>query len=294
MLEDRDYMRAPAGYDGPSRWRTATATILIVNAVVFLMEALTPRGPGLSFTDQYLSLSWAGLRHGYVWQLLTFQFLHAGIWHILLNSIGLFSFGFAVEQMLGTKRFVWLYLMSGVIGGLVHVLGGFVWPSHFGVLTDVFGRHLYGPMVGASAGLFGLITAFALMMMASGQDITGRLYFIIPITISPKVLLGVTAGTTLIGLLLDKSNVAHGAHAGGMLGGWLMLRFFAWQSRRALLQREWESEPPARTKAAKSETEFLSEEVDPILEKISQQGIQSLTARERKILDEARKKMERR
>jgi membrane associated rhomboid family serine protease len=282
MLEDRDYMRAP-DY-GPSRWRTATAVILILNAVIFLIEALAPR----LFPSDYLGLSWAGLRHGYVWQLLTFQFLHAGLLHLFLNSLGVFSFGFAVEQLLGMKRFLWLYLISGVIGGLVHVLGGLVWPSHFGVLMDGAGNHFYIPMVGASAGLFGLIAAFALMLPE--QEL--RLLFP-PVTVSARVLLLVSLGVSILGVVIDTSNVAHGAHAGGILGGWLMLRFFAWQSRRALYQHEREPEPPPG-KAFKSETDFVSKEVDPILEKISRQGIQSLTASERKILDEARRKMEKR
>ena len=79
------------------------------------MSGLIPR--------DYLGLNWTGLKHGYLWQLLTFQFLHAGPLHLILNSMGLFSFGFAVEQFLGVRRFVWLYLLSGVFGGLVHVVG---------------------------------------------------------------------------------------------------------------------------------------------------------------------------
>lgn len=285
MLEDRDYMRAP-DY-GSNRWRTATAAILIINAVIFLLEKLAPR----LIPSDYLGLSWAGLRHGYVWQLLTFQFLHANLLHIVLNSLGVFSFGFAVEQILGMKRFLWLYLVSGVVGGLAHALGGLVWPSHFGVLTDALGNHFYVPMVGASAGLFGLIAAFALMFPE--RDLTVYLFFVFPITVSARVLLGVSLGISILGVAIDTSNVAHGAHAGGILGGWLMLRFFAWQSRRALAQRERASESPPK-KAFKSETDFVSKEVDPILEKISTHGIQSLTASERKILDEARKKMEKR
>lgn len=285
MLEDRDYMRA-ADY-GANRWRTATAIILILNAIIFLVESVAPR----VIPSEYFGLSWAGLRQGYIWQLLTFQFLHANLLHIILNSLGVFSFGFAVEQFLGTKRFLGLYLMSGLIGGLVHVLGGLVWPSHFGVVANAAGQLFYIPMVGASAGLFGLIAAFALMF--PNRDLTVYLFFVFPVTVSAKVLLFVSLGISVLGVVIDTSNVAHGAHAGGILGGWLMLRYFNWQSRRALYQRQQEAELPPK-KEFKSETDFVSKEVDPILEKISQKGIQSLTASERKILDEARKKMEKR
>lgn len=280
MLEDRDYMRA-SDY-GQNRWRTATAVILIVNAVVFLIEALVPR----QFPSGYLGLSWEGLCHGYVWQLLTFQFLHAGPLHLLLNSLGLFSFGFAVEQFLGVKRFLWLYLLSGVLGGLLQVLGQALLPGIMGI----------GMVVGASAGLFGLIAAFALMFPE--HDLTVYILFVFPVTVSARVLASVFLSISILGIVLEatgigRSSVAHGAHAGGMFGGWLMLRFFAWQSRRNLFQREQDSAPVPR-KEFKSETDFVSKEVDPILEKISRQGIQSLTASERKILDEARKKMEKR
>lgn len=281
MLEDRDYMRENSNY-GANRWQSATAILLIINVAVFVLEKIAPR----LIPSNYLGLSWTGLSHGYVWQLLTFQFLHANILHLVLNSVGVFSFGFAVEHFLGRKRFLLLYLISGALGGLVHALGSLAWPSHFGVIVDSFGKY-YIPMVGASAGLFGLIAAFALMFPE--RDLTVYLFFVFPITVSAKVLLGVCAGITALGVLFDKSNVAHGAHAGGMLGGWLMLRFFARHAtRRAELETREEADP------APSETEFLSKEVDAILEKISQKGIQSLTAAERRTLEAARKKLDQR
>ncbi|MCO5051869.1 MAG: rhomboid family intramembrane serine protease [Verrucomicrobiae bacterium] len=283
MLDDRDYMRPERTYGRASRWQTATAAILIFNAAIFLTESIAARG----FPTEYLSLSWVGLRHGYLWQLLTFQFLHAGFLHLVLNSVGIFFFGFAVEEALGTKRFLWLYLASGVIGGLVHVAGSLILPSRFGVIIHE-GLRLYTPVVGASAGLFGLITAYAVMF--PHRDLTVLLFFVIPITVSARVLLWVSLGISLVGILIDNGRVAHGAHAGGILGGWLMLR---WLTRSKSRRRE-EVEIPSPKPASKSEPEFFSEEVDPILEKISQHGIQSLTARERNVLDAARKRMERR
>jgi membrane associated rhomboid family serine protease len=278
MLEDRDYMRAQEF--GANRWQTATAVILIINVVVFIIEAIAR---DFDKPSSHLGLSWAGLSRGYVWQLLTFQFLHDGLLHLVLNSLGLFSFGFAVESFLGTKRFLWLYLISGVIGGLVHVLGQILLPGVMG----------HGVVVGASAGVFGLIAAFALM--SPEHDLTVYIFFVFPVTVSAKVLAIVFLGISILGVVVEatglgRSNVAHGAHAGGMLGGWLMLRYFA---RRAVYQSDIVEELPPQ-KAFKSETDFVSKEVDPILEKISRHGIQSLTSAECKILDEARKKMEKR
>lgn len=281
MLDDREYMRSP-DY-GLNPWRSVTVTLLIINVVVFVAQLLFAR----TFAwDDYFGLSYAGLHRGYVWQLLTFQFLHGGLLHLVLNSIGIFTFGLAVEQFLGPKRFLQLYLISGVVGGVVHVLGGLVLPQHFGVIVQGDYR-LYIPVVGASAGLFGLIAAFATMFPE--RNLTVLLFFVFPVTVSAKVLLGVSAGISILGVIIDKGNVAHGAHAGGMLGGWLMLRYFA---RRPAYESREEPEPVADPE--KLETDFVSKEVDPILEKISKHGIQSLTAAERKTLEAARKKMEKR
>jgi membrane associated rhomboid family serine protease len=290
MIESRDYMREPEYRPNSNRWKTATGILLTVNVVVFvgqwLMENLAKDVP----VDHYLGLSIAGLVKGYVWQFLTFQFLHGSLIHLLLNSLGLFTFGYAVEQFLGVRRFVLLYLISGVVGGFIHCLGGLIWPTHFGVIVDVFHQLHYTPMVGASAGLFGLIAAFALMFPE--RDLTIYLFFVFPVTVSAKVLLGVSAGISVLGILIDKSNVAHGAHAGGMLGGWLMLRYFA---RRPIYETPAADEKKINpTKAARMETEFLNKEVDTILDKISKKGIHSLTDAERNTLERARKKLEKR
>ena len=71
---------------------------------------------------EHLALSLEGLRHGYVWQLLTFQFLHAGWMHLLFNLLAIYFFGRSVEFVLGRRRWLALYFLSGTIGGLVQML----------------------------------------------------------------------------------------------------------------------------------------------------------------------------
>src|SRR5215467_16358803 len=108
MLEDRYYMRQ-SEFD--SR-RSATMMLLIANVVAFLFECLRygyPPHGGL------LALSWDGLKQGYVWQLLTFQFLHANLLHLIVNCWAIFVFGREVEQAIGPKRFLVLYFASGII-----------------------------------------------------------------------------------------------------------------------------------------------------------------------------------
>jgi membrane associated rhomboid family serine protease len=223
MLENRDHGR---GDPEPSRrprfsW---TNTVLIVNTLVFLVQAYLKAKHSTFSIDRYLGLSLDGLRHGYVWQLLSFQFLHGGVFHLLINSWGIYVFGPAVEHGVGRSRFLWLYLLSGLFGGVVHVLGGLVFPSHFGTLA-VGGTTVYIPVVGASAGLFGLIAAFATLYPR--QELKVFLFFVFPVTVTARVLLGVSAAIGLLGVFLAGDNVAHGAHLGGMMMGYAFVRYLA-------------------------------------------------------------------
>lgn len=211
---------------GPGAFRpprfSVTNTLLIINAVVFLVRALLKARPATFSMDHYLGLSLDGLRQGYLWQLLSFQFLHGGIFHLLLNSWGIYVFGPPVEYAMGRGRFLWLYLLSGLFGGLVHVLGSFLLPNHFGALM-VGSTTVYIPVVGASAGLFGLIAAFATLFPR--QELTVYLFFVFPITVTARVLLGVSAGIGLLGVFLAGDNVAHGAHLGGMVMGFAFVHW---------------------------------------------------------------------
>ncbi len=188
----------------PSR-RSATVTLLIVNVVAFLAQIVLS-----SFlhypTDAYFALSLEGLRHGFVWQLLTYQFMHGGVIHLLLNCWAIFMFGREVEEALGRKNFLTLYFSSGVMGGLVQMLAGLLLGGHFAV-----------PVVGASAGAFGLIAAFAVLFPE--RPLTLLLFFIIPVNMRAKFLLLISALVALLGIAFPISNIADAAHLGGMFTG---------------------------------------------------------------------------
>jgi membrane associated rhomboid family serine protease len=260
-----------------------------------------------SWLLHWLALSKSGVAHGLVFQLLTYQFLHGSIWHLLMNVLGLYFFGRAMEEVLGGWGMLKLYLASGVAGGLLHVGLCFAFPHTFGA-----------PVVGASAGVFGLVAAFA--TRAPDQPITLLIFYVLPVTFKAKVLLLIEGGISLAGVLgplaapllppLFDSNIAHGAHLGGMLTGIAWIRwgmmprpsFHFWrpwgrrqpkpESARATPKRASEG---ARRKAEEMPAaEFISREVDPILEKISARGIHSLTEHERQVLKAARSRMARR
>ncbi len=298
MIHDRAYMR-----ETPYRTRwSITTSLIVINTAVYalgLIGALIwPRG--FAEAMSCLALSPDGLARGWVWQVVTFQFLHAGLFHLVINCVMLHFFGRPLEETLGRPFFVRLYFGSGAMGGVLQVACAWAFPAHFGL----------GGVVGASAGIFGLIAAFALLNRE--MPITTLIAFVIPLTMRAKYLLVFQALIALLGLLSPASGVAHAAHLGGMVAaiGYLQLRQLAVRSRSKWLQvrptvvrRELVGATSPRSKGHRqhlttstdqlSAADFMSREVDPILDKISAHGIQSLTEREKRILEAARAKMSR-
>jgi membrane associated rhomboid family serine protease len=300
MLADRYYMRRE-----PFRiqW-SATVVLLIANVAVFLLQNVLAYSSGFPVLP-YFALSVDGLRHGFVWQLLTYQFMHGGLIHLLLNCWAIFIFGREVESALGVRRFLALYFSSGVVGGLFQVLAGAL-AEHFS--QSVWALRFAAPTVGASAGAFGLVAAFAVLYPE--RPLMLLLFFIIPVSMRAKFLLLFSAALAGLGIAFSMDNVAHAAHLGGMLTGIFFVRYAAhwhWPQihrtvapppRRLVPVRPrssalW-SHRPAHPDEDLPPEEFLSKEVDPILDKISAHGIQSLTERERRILETAREKMSKR
>ena len=272
-----------------------TMVLLVVNVVAFIVQTAVERFSSFPI-NAYFALSVEGLRHGYVWQLLTYQFMHGGVLHLLLNCWMIYVFGREVEETLGRNSFLTLYFTSGVIGGLFQALAGLL-------PIEAFAH----PVVGASAGASGLLAAFAVLYPE--RPLMLLLFFIIPVSMRAKFLLLFGGLVTLFGLVFPTGNIAHAAHLGGMLAGIVFVRYaihWHWQwprlrrtrppPRRSLVKAprrtsaQW-GQSTARADEDLPPEEFLSKAVDPILDKISAQGIQSLTERERKILETAREKM---
>jgi membrane associated rhomboid family serine protease len=307
MLDDRSYMRAP------QRQYWSMTTILLTSLVVcYLIQLIlqSQMGMGIARVNELFALSIRGLKEGRWYQLITFQFMHGGFLHILFNMIGLFFFGRVMEEALGPKAMLRLYLLSGTIGGLLQVGLGLVFP--------VFNA----PVVGASAGIFGLIAAFA--TREPNYPITMLILFVLPVTLLAKWLLLIEAAITVGGIVFAIIQVggntahgaqlvatAHGAHLGGMLTGIAFIKWGSWFQAPwppwgAAARRRRASRQPVRAAVLQAirrprknveelpPAEFISREVDPILDKISAHGIHSLTDRERQILEAARSKMVRR
>jgi membrane associated rhomboid family serine protease len=283
MLEDRDYMRQP---EYESRWPlrfgvrwSLTVGFLCVYAAVFfaqsILEKTSPQNARWFF--EHFALSNQGLAHGWVWQLVTYQFMHAGFLHLLFNGWAIYALGLVLEFDLGKKRFCALMLTSGIIGGVVQSAVAFLWPHYFAA-----------GVVGASACAFGLVAAFAALYPT--RELQMLVFFIIPVTVTARTLLLVSAVIALIGFSLRLDNVAHAAHLGGMAMGWLFIRA-NWQRFFPQKNTKFTPRHPKLEAVAEPPRQSLELEVDAILDKISAHGIKSLTKREREVLESARKKL---
>jgi membrane associated rhomboid family serine protease len=282
-------MRGPS-YD--SR-RSLTNTLIVTLLVLFVIQAFLTFYTNLRPTETF-GLSVHGFREKHFWQIITFQFMHSvpWPWHVLGNCLGLYFIGRPMEETLGKQKFLTLYFLSGTLGGALELLATFL-PHHFDA-----------PVVGASAGIMGLLGAFA--MIFPMQEF---FLFFIPIPIRVIYLFW------FLLLYSPFDDSANAAHLGGLLTG---VAFVKWGMNPARsftqwnpFQRKERSERMIKAAVAGSSfstmrrrsrqaaqdvpsAEFISKEVDPILDKISAHGIQSLTPREREILQAARARMSKR
>ncbi len=265
--------------------------LLIANLVVFGVQTLLliagQTAPAMAVWSSKVSwwfgLSGNGLRSGWVWQPGSYMFLHSGIWHVLLNMLMLWMFGMEVEQHLGPRRFVRLYLWGGLVGAFCWLAANW---------------HGSAYLVGASAAVSAVMIAFATLM--PDRPITMLLFFIVPLTMKAKWWAWVSVGIVAHFSMADSGGgVAHLAHLGGIIVGYVYVKLLGWGKPSRLVDmitmvvtRPFVLLARRRRKPRElSRDEFVSQEVDPILDKIAREGIHSLTRHERKILEQARAKM---
>jgi len=230
MLTDRRYayqgshMHFPPGV----KW------LLIINIGIFLLYFLADQ---VGIGDVFLTFTLIPelvLKHGAVWQLVTYMFLHAGVFHILFNMLSLWMFGSDLEREWGTKRFLSYYFFCGVCAGLCSV-----------VLNALVGS-MRTRTIGSSGAVYGLLLAFGLLY----PNRTIFFNFLFPI--KAKYFVMIVGAVAFLGTLGSDGNVSHIAHLGGMLFGYLYLKstalrgiesslgpaqlrqaYKAWQLRRA-------------------------------------------------------------
>jgi membrane associated rhomboid family serine protease len=227
MLEDRDYMREPdfrGRRFGGFRW-SWTVVLIASYVLVLVVQQLAFRFAPVTASSLYgyFALSKTGLAHGYLWQLVTYQFMHAGWLHLFFNSWAIFVFGTELESVLGGRKFLALMFSSGIVGGVVQVAMAAIAPGMFD-----------GPVVGASAGAFGLVAAYAALFPE--RELV--LFFVFPL--AAKWLLFGCVAVAFFGVLFPKDHVANAAHLGGMAMGWFFIRNIlngSWSGLGSILTR---------------------------------------------------------
>jgi len=222
-LYDRDYVRRPADGSAVGRlpaWSVAT-WLIVINVAVFVLDQVTGRQLTLFGYFSAATAIW-GLQ---VWRFVTFQFLHANIQHIFFNMLSLYFFGPMVESYLGRRRFLAFYLLCGAAGaGMYLVLWqlGFLGGGPHAPEAESY-AHLVGaytPLVGASAGIFGVLIAGA----AVAPDARVMLLFP-PIPMRLKVLAWILLGLAAFTILTSGRNAGgEAAHLGGAALGALLIR----------------------------------------------------------------------
>jgi membrane associated rhomboid family serine protease len=179
--------------------------------VYFLQVVLGVLTPDLGrYLLTYFSLIPASVTHGFIWQLVTYSFLHGGLWHVLMNMLTLWMFGSQEEQDWGSRRFLEYYLFCVVGAALVTI----------GVAYLGWGMTPETATVGASGGVYGLLIAFG--MLYGDREL---FMFPIPIAIKAKYLVGILIFIVLISAFQpSQGGVANFAHLGGLLFGFLYLK----------------------------------------------------------------------
>ncbi len=297
----------PSMFGGFSFFPTVIKWLMITNAAVFVLVnffgSLTLDGIGLrQALYEYLGLM--PLVGGFLpWQLITYQFMHADFWHLFFNMFfGLWMFGMEIEHMWGARKFLFFYLLCGVVAGLAQL---FLAPLLESGGSDPFMRLV--PTVGASGAVYGVMIAFAMMF----PDRYVFVYFLIPLKVKYLVILFIVLGMMSVG---QPTNIANLAHLGGAFAGYAYIlydmrrlplqnvieRLTWWLNARTVKRSDGEREDvvdakiydiqSGSEKEAKG-TDEAQRKIDEILDKISRGGYQSLTEEEKKVLFDASKKL---
>jgi len=292
--------------------------LLIINAAVFFLQVIGDRiivGAGFTLSEvlmKYFSLIPIGgvtagrigtesiIWNFYPWQLITYQFMHGGFYHIFFNMFVLWMFGMEIENLWGSKKFLYFYLICGIAAGLAQLF-----------ISPLFSSP--APTIGASGAIFGVMIAFGMLF----PDRYIFLWFLIPI--KAKYLIGFLFILEIFWIGNAGSDVAHLAHLGGAIAGFIfimldkridvplkhMLNRSGYRSGnqsanpfsgisdkfKKRMQNVEEAKYYDINQKKEDETEITQEEIDRILDKIGQSGYQNLTEREKKILFDASKKM---
>jgi membrane associated rhomboid family serine protease len=248
--------------------------LLILNSAVFLIQFLAHTILKMNMIESLFALNPDAVISGFVWQLITYSFLHGDIMHLLMNMLTLWMFGSEVEAHYGNKAFVKFYLFCAFMGGIVtmiaHMLG---YPQ--------------GIVLGASGATFGLLAAYAFLW--PNREIIFMLIFPLKAKFFVMILM-------LMIVFSQGGHIAHMAHLGGIVGAFTLIKLYhGWQSTASSssnwsLSRYLQKRRFQRYQEEMYSRENAKKKVDELLEKISKDGMNSLSRSEKKFLNEASQK----
>jgi membrane associated rhomboid family serine protease len=255
-------------------------SLILANAIVFLIQQIVfgrmstlPAGlnPLVRFFGLVPQHTWSRF---YIWQFFSYMFLHGNLFHIFFNMYALWVFGCEVERMWGSRAFLRYYFITGVGAGLFHTL---LTPTSQ-VVT-----------IGASGAVMGVLTAYAVMF--PNRELNLLLFFIFPVRMRARTLaLGFAAISILNGVLGSPDGVAHFAHLGGMLVGYLYMKR-DWRGVAVMKKiKQWKSHRKMKVRRKnQEEMEKLRRLVDQVLDKANEVGMENLSRDEKVFLRKASK-----
>ena len=280
----RPYYGAGSALLGGGMTRTIK-TLILINIGVYLLEMAAGRAAsgGNSLVEIFGLSSHThiqqtdGVSHEFlIWQFFTYMFLHGGVWHLAFNMFILWMFGRQLEDLWGQKAFLRYYLTCGIGAGVATYF--------FTMGSDVV-------TIGASGAIFGILVAYAVIYPE--QLITLLLFFVLPITLKAKHLVMIIAGMELLHCISGAvDGIGHFAHVGGAAVGYIYLKmwrkatYYDVGHRETFLSRLGE----VLGRWGQRRADISEREVDRILDKISRQGLQSLSWREKITLRRRSKK----
>jgi membrane associated rhomboid family serine protease len=188
---------------GPGPVSTALKSLIAVNVVAFLLQAVVPR---LTFTLGLVPEAVFGQLQ--VWQLVTYMFLHGGLFHLLFNMLALWMFGGELERLWGTRFFLKYYFVTGVGAAALTVV----------VSLLGFQQLQHAVIIGASGAIYGLLLAYALYFPER------RIYMYLVFPIQVKYFVMIMGALAFYSSMTESGGVANVTHLGGLLVGYLYLK----------------------------------------------------------------------
>lgn len=208
---------------GALRTPPVVKNLLIINALVFLAQVMLPNGLGQMITEKLALYFWESPNFR-AYQFVTHMFLHADFTHIFFNMFALWMFGRILEYDLGGRRFLTFYLITGIGAAILYSAVHWieiVYYMNAGINPQVIYNLINTPTLGASGAVYGVLLAFG--MLHPNSII---MLLIPPIPMKAKYFVIIFIVIELVLGLTYNDNVAHFAHLGGMLWGFILLRYW--------------------------------------------------------------------